>query len=567
MMTKTARYAKTWATLGALLLSATAQSQGVCSGTDAIAGSVNSVLEAGARVFVLTANSMDHIGGGGLYISCDDGDSWYKHPMIGDGGTALMADPMDAATIYAAIGGGFVYVSRDAGESWAPKRLFATGNISVSALATRAGGQVLAGMETGGLLESIDYGNTWISISESVFAERIHVILADAGNSNRLLLAVGDDGIHQSLDGGQSFSPAYFTSLIIPPAYWPVRAMTFAAADASIVIAGSSAGLFQSADGGSVFGGMAPIDDVVDARFGSRDTNTLFAVSEFGGLLRSVDGGQSFTTHKPNLPRSTDWFRRAAQLKSGRLLIGTVFEGVYKSDDDGVTWQIAGIEPPPPPAPPAPPPPAQVTANLAITIENLNGSAAVEAGSKAQFRFVVRNNGPDTSTDTYVRFEWVRPTVNGGTSSKALDLSSISGNCTVGPNVETGCTFGTLAVGHSVTIEFSGTTSTDFIGSHSVMATASNAQGAYSSAGGSVSSKKSIACFGDCSDSAAGGGGSVGVMLLAILVLLAGRRVRIRPRARENNKNEGQISTATVTGSSHAAVVFVACRDVGGNTR
>jgi len=519
-MTKTARYAKMWATLGALLLSATAQSQDVCIGTDAIAGSVNSVLEADARVFVLTADSQDHIGGGGLYISCDDGDSWYKHAMIGEGGAALMADPIDARTIYAAIGGGFVYVSRDAGVSWEAKRPVEKGNISVSAFATRSGGHVLVGMGTGGLLESIDYGDTWSLISQSLPAERVHAVLADAGNSNRLLVAVGDDGVQQSLDGGLSFSPAYFAGRLLPPGYWPVRTMTFAQEDTSMVIVGSSSGLFQSADGGSVFTSMAAINNVVDARYGSLDTNTLFVVSEFGGLLRSVDGGQSFTTHKPDLPRSTDWFRRAAQLKSGRLLLGTVFEGVYKSDDDGATWQIAGIEPP---APPPPPPPAEVMAQIAITIENLNGSDAIEAGSKARFRFVVKNNGPDASTDTYVRFDWVRPTVNGGTSSKALELSSNSGNCTVGPNVETGCAFGTLNVGQSVTIEFGGTTSTDYIGSHSVTATASNAEGAFSSAGGSVSSKKSIACFGDCSDSE-GGGGSVGLMFLVVLILLAGSR-------------------------------------------
>jgi len=123
-----------------------------------------------------------------------------------------------------------------------------------------------------------------------------------------------------------------------------------------------------------------------------------------------------------------------------------------------------------------------------------------------------------------MRFDWVRPNVDGGTSSKALDLSSTNGGCAVGPNVETACTFGTLDVGQSVTIEFSGTTSTDYIGTHSITATASNAEGAFSSANGSVSSKKSIACFGDCNDDSSGGGGSFGLVLLAILLLLAGRR-------------------------------------------
>jgi len=522
MMTKIARYVSKLATLGALFLSATAQSQDVCSGTDGIAGSVNSVLEAGARVFVLTANTPSHNGGGGLYISCNDGDSWYKHPMTGDGGNALMADPIDATTIYAAIGGGFVYVSRDAGASWTARRPVETGRVSVTAFATRSGGHVLVGMETGQLLESIDYGATWVLINELLPAAKVHAILADAGNINRLLVAVGNDGVLQSLDGGQSFSPGYFAGAILPPGYWVVRAMTFAPADTSQLIVGSTSGLFQSVDGGSVFSGMAAVGSVVDTRFGSLDTNTLFVVSEFGGLLRSVDGGQSFTTHKPEIPRLTVGFRRAAQLKSGRLLIGTAVDGVYKSDDDGITWQIAGIEPP---APPAPPPPADVTAKLSITIEKLNGSTTIEAGGNARFRVDVKNRGPDASTNTFVRFGWVRPNVSGGAASKAFDLSSTSGSCAVGPEVDTGCGFGTLEVGQSVTIEFSGTTSTDYIGTHSITATASNAEGEFSSVNGSVSSKKSIACFGDCEDSSTGGGGSFGVVLLAILTLLASRHL------------------------------------------
>jgi photosystem II stability/assembly factor-like uncharacterized protein len=522
MSNTAARYASKWATLGALFLAATAQSQDVCSGSDAIAGSVNSVLEAGARVFVLTADTPSHNGGGGLYISCDDGDSWYRHPMIGDSGNALMADPIDAMTIYAAIGGGLVYVSRDAGTSWVAKRPTETGNVSVTAFAISSIGQVLAGMQTGQLLQSIDYGDTWTAINESLPADKVHAILADTDNSNRLLVAVGNSGVLQSLDGGQSFSPGYLAGALLPPSYWPVRAIAFAPSDTSDVIAGSSSGLFRSVDGGSTFSGMAAIDSVVDIRFGGRDADTLFVVSEFGGLLRSVDGGQSFTTHKPDIPKATVGYRRAAQLNSGRLLIGTAVDGVYKSDDDGATWQIAGIEPP---LPPPPPPPAEITAKLSITMENLNGGAPIEAGSRAQFRFVVKNIGPNASTDTYVRFSWFRPSVNGGISSKALELSSTSGSCAVGPNVEAGCAFGTLNVGQSVTITFSGTTTTDFIGSHSVTATASNAEGESSSVSGSVATVKSIACFGDCGDSSAGGG-SCGLVLLSILTLLAGRRAR-----------------------------------------
>jgi hypothetical protein len=217
------------------------------------------------------------------------------------------------------------------------------------------------------------------------------------------------------------------------------------------------------------------------------------------------------------------------QLQSGRLLIGTVLEGLYKSDDDGTTWQIAGNEPPlppeptPPPQPPGSPPPPSMNANLSVSVENLNGSGVIEAGSEARFRLLIRNEGPDTSTDTYVRFGWALPGTT-SISSKAFELSSSIGTCAVGPNVESACAIGRLDFGQTVTIEFRGTTTTDFIGIHKINATASNAEGAYSNGTGSVGTSKSIACFGDCGANAEGGGGSTSFLLIAALLTVLRRR-------------------------------------------
>jgi hypothetical protein len=304
---------------------------------------------------------------------------------------------------------------------------------------------------------------------------------------------------------------------IMPPAFWPVRDIAFMPADASKVLAGSSAGLFQSVDGGYEFSGLASVDDVVDISFGRRDTNSMFVVSEFRGLQRSTDGGLSFVLTKPDLPRPPDWFKRARQLESGRLLMGSTLQGVYKSDDDGATWQIAGAEPSVPPSTRLPPPPVDVTAKLNVSIEDHNGSAAVELGTKAKFRVTVRNDGPEVSTNTFVHFNWVLPDTNDA-SSLAFTLSSNAGTCIVERNSDVGCSLGALAVGQSATIDFDGTVSTSFIGVHKISVTARNAEDSSVVAGDSVASKRTVACYGDC------GGGSAGLLLLVALTLLALRR-------------------------------------------
>jgi MYXO-CTERM domain-containing protein len=489
----------------------------ICAGNDAVGGSVNAIVEAGTRVFALTSNSVDHPRGGGLYISCAGGDAWYKHPEIPHGGETIVADPADASTIYAGIGGGFVYVSRDAGDTWSSHRPVEFGNIGVSALAILSGGHVYAGMGTGELLKSSDYGSSWQSLNATLPSDTIRQILVDPVNTSRILVVAGTNGVYQSLDGGQNFTQGTFPGLILPLAFWDVRDIVFTPSNTSQVSAGGPAGIWQSVDGGHVFSGVGDMADVIDISFGRRDTNTMFAVSEFAGVLRSTDVGQTFVLLRPELGHSTDWFRSALQLESGRLLVGTVAEGIVKSDDDGATWQSAGT-PPPPPFEPAPPQTTEVTARLSVSIDNLNGES-VEAGNEAKFRIVVRNDGPETSTSTFVHVDWILPGT-GGAESTAFSLSSSVGSCAVEPNADTGCTIGSIGTGSSVTIELRGKTSTSFIGSHSINVTARNAQGADVTANDGVASKRTIFCAGDCDDSSSGGGGSAGMPLLGVLALV-----------------------------------------------
>jgi photosystem II stability/assembly factor-like uncharacterized protein len=534
MATISRKNSHTFIALVTVVLATTSQAQEpaseICDGNDAVAGSVNAIVEAGNRVFALTSNSGDQPRGGGLYVSCTGGDAWYRHPGLPDGGEAIAADPSDANTVYVGAGGGFVYVSRDAGETWTSHRPVEFGNIGVSALAALPGGYVYAGMGTGELLMSSDVGSGWRSLNQSLPADTVREILVDPANTNRILVAVGTKGVFQSLDGGQNFTQGTFPDLIIPLAYWDVRDIAVIPSNMSQVIAGGPSGLWQSVDGGYVFNGVDDVPRVIDISFGRRDQNTMFVVREFTGVLRSTDVGQTFDLLIPELERSTDWFRTALQLESGRLLVGTVAEGIVKSDDDGATWQSAGAPPPPPPEP-APPETPLVTARLSVSIDNLNGES-VEVGSQAKFRIVVHNDGPELSTDTFVHVDWILPGT-GGAQSTAFSLSSFAGSCAVDPDVDTGCIVGTIGVGRSVTIELHGNTSTSFIGSHSMTVTARNAEGADVTASDSVASKRRILCVGDCGDdSSSGGGGSFGVPLLVMLALVALERRRRLPGLR-----------------------------------
>lgn len=523
MMRNARTHAQKGLALAAMLLAIASHAQepepGICDTSVSVEGTVNDILEAGSRVFAVTSNSGNHPGGGGLYISCNGGDAWYKHPEIGDGGTVIASDPADPNTIYVSAGGGYIFVSRDGGESWIARRPVETGNIGVSAFTALPGGQLFAGMGTGEILWSGDYGQNWESRSLFIVNEPIRQILVDPDDANRVIVAIGTAGIFHSLDGGQSFEQSVLAGTGNAPVYWDVAELAFLPSNSSHVYSGGSAGMLLSVDGGITFGatgGTDNPDNVVEISFGRRDPNTMFAVSEYSGVLRSSDGGQSFTLLAPDLPGATDWFRSALQLESGRLLVGTVAYGVFKSDDDGLTWQSAGTPPPPPQSPP---PPAQVTAHLYVTITNLDGNKMVEAGTDARLRIEIRNDGPELSTGTVAQIIWSLPGT-GDTRSAGFTLSSSKGSCAVTSLDNAGCTIGALGVGESAQIEFRGRTSTSYIGTHTMTVHAGNAEGEATVAGADVATKKTIACFGDCSDSS-GGGGPVDLFLLTVLLAFA----------------------------------------------
>ncbi len=498
----------------------------LCAGTDAVEGNIVSIVEAGNRVVVGTA-STNVAPDGGLFISCSDGDEWWKHPAFTQPVEAIAVDPVDSTNIYAQGDDATVARSRDGGATWFTARPVDGTNVGITALAALPGGEVLAGSGNGGLYRSTDYGETWQELATVLVNEVIHSILVDPDNTSRIFVIAGDTGVFQSLDGGQTFEQSRISSYLLLPTYWPLREIAFVPGNTSQLFAAGPDGLYRSVDGGAEFSGVALAEEFEDMAYGGRDTNSLFFAEKYDGFMRSDDGGTTFTSSAPEMPGGTEWFSQAAQLASGRILLGTVFEGMFKSDDDGASWQFAGAEPvtPEPPEPPSQP---EVTAELVLQIQDLNGGEAVEVGERAKFRVTVRNDGPEVSTNTFVNFIWVQPNTNDA-SSPAYSVTSSGASCVGGIGPDAGCTVGSMAVGATVTFDFEGTISADFIGLHKITVTARNAENAEVVANGSVNSKRTIACFGDCDDSSGGGGGSAGLVWLGVLALVAalrGRRLR-----------------------------------------
>ena len=81
-----------------------------------------------------------------------------------------------------------------------------------------------------------------------------------------------------------------------------------------------------------------------------RGATTVLVAQTATGLLRSIDDGNTFTRIDLGLPRSglgklrlVDWALSAADLSRVYALVGRPGqERLYRSDDDGETWRVAG---------------------------------------------------------------------------------------------------------------------------------------------------------------------------------------------------------------------------------
>jgi photosystem II stability/assembly factor-like uncharacterized protein len=258
---------------------------------------------------------------------------------------ALAFDPESPDTVYAGTYAGGVLKSVDGGETW---RL--TGAELINRVVTWVkvhpgrSGSVYAGVETrrgNGLWRSADGGESWQpmalpGLGRQVLGKRIAV----APSNPRVMLMPNVNILFRSTDGGETWG-----SLRVPG--MDVVSVVFHPTDASIVYAcgseGSGPGFRYSDDGGltwKVRGGRG----LEEAPGGKRleidsvEPSTLYMV-RYRGLFKSSDEGETWARLTGGLDADAEVYDIALDpTRSGTLLVA-VRGGVFRSTDGGESWQ------------------------------------------------------------------------------------------------------------------------------------------------------------------------------------------------------------------------------------
>lgn len=209
--------------------------------------------------------------------------------------------------------------------------------------------------DTAGVWRSADGGQTWCNSSDGLNLaggvdvaydpddETIAYVLASPNSASNPQLQSKDSGVWKSEDGGRTWRHVLHTEYYRA---FSNKLIAFGAknqTDARTMYVGThSEGLWKSEDGGETFSrcGAFPGTSVYDVY--ADDAGVVIAATTDAGVLRSDDGGQSWTEKNNGLPgkRATSVAVNPGQQANWFAVVNGQ---VYKSMDSGESWQYVDV--------------------------------------------------------------------------------------------------------------------------------------------------------------------------------------------------------------------------------
>lgn len=274
-----------------------------------------------------------------------DAQSWVPVGPPGGDVRSLAADPRDARRVYLGTADGVLYRSDDGGLRWHrmspgfPKRGFSLDDIVVDRRGSVYVGFWEVGGRRGGVAQSNDGGKTFTMLP-GIEGHPVRG-LALAPSNPDMLVAGTIGGVFRSGDRGRTWHR------LTPEGHPDLRNVGSVAvdpADPMVLYAGTWHLPWKSMDGGRswfpIHAGMIDDSDVMTLTVDRWNTQNVFATA-CSGIYRSTDGAAKWAKARgiPSSSRRTRAFAQSPD-NQGLLFAGTV-EGLWMSEDGGLTWRLA----------------------------------------------------------------------------------------------------------------------------------------------------------------------------------------------------------------------------------
>ena len=249
---------------------------------------------------------------------------------------AVAVDASTPKTIFLASGNG-VLRSRDGGTTWRVTTDWRVAEVLDVMLDPFQAGAVFAASAYG-LWHSADAGESWDALPPAApypNATFTPALALDRTQPGRLLVGT-EAGLFVSEDAGQSWTS-------VGPRM-AVRALEQSETQPAVWLAGTDgAGILRSADGGATWSASESGATIYAVALDPSDPRRMAATGFETGLLVTTDGGASWTQRPLDIEAQALHALAFDPDGSGRLWLGSVGEGVFFTDDLGLTCEDAGL--------------------------------------------------------------------------------------------------------------------------------------------------------------------------------------------------------------------------------
>ena len=187
-----------------------------------------------------------------------------------------------------------------------------------------------------GLIRSMDGGQSWESVAKVLEPPVDFHAMAVSKSDPSVIIGFdsGGRGLFKTVDSGKTWEtlqyPDYISALAISPN------------DSQIVFAGTGKGIFQSNDGAKSWIQLDEYKGITILAMSFDENGVLYASNQFG-LSRSSDLGETWEKiNKPDLTITSIAVDSQNKIIYIAGYSSQGFQEVYRSLDDGASWQIIG---------------------------------------------------------------------------------------------------------------------------------------------------------------------------------------------------------------------------------
>ncbi len=275
--------------------------------------------------------------------------AWKFAGPFGGSARSLAIDTNNHRTLLMGARDSLLLRSDNAGESWQPLPFprGAPGVFNSLIIHPAESQRYYAGLDAGdtgdsGVYETKDGGQQWLALP-GIHGRRIES-LAMSPSDARVLAAGTSQGVFYSADGGENWQRI---SRENDPEMQEITALAFDPADSKIIYAGTPHLPWKTVDGGatwrSIHDGLIDDSDIFSIHVNPERPASVFA-SACSGIYRSDNAGDSWRKliGIPGTHRRTHILAQDPRAPE-TIYAGTTL-GLFKSSDDGRTWKHSTFE-------------------------------------------------------------------------------------------------------------------------------------------------------------------------------------------------------------------------------